>query len=90
MMKHPSKYPHPSKRMALAKRQRPDPNLCVRRDEILEADPTFCENLRNLYRRVRAGKLPKEAVRSIQPNLVMAALRRAGFSLRHSEQLARA
>lgn len=90
-MKHPSKFPHPSKRKAKFKLLKLNPGdfieLCVKRDEILEADPTFCENVRSLYRRCATGKLAKSAVRSIQPVLVLAALRRAGLSYRHSRQL---
>lgn len=90
-MKNPDKFPH-TKRQSIGKRNllRADPELAWKRDEILEADRTFCENVRALYRRVAAGKLPQTAVRRVQPNLIMAALRRAGVSLRHSQRLARA
>lgn len=61
-----------------------------KRSEILEADPTYRENVRGLFRRAASGKLTPEAVHSIQRSLVMASLRRAGFNLKLSEHIARA
>lgn len=91
MAKHLNKYPHPSKRKSASKRFGVTvEDLCVKRDEILEHDSSYCANVRTLWRRVASGKLPATAARSIQPSLVMSALRRAGLSLRHSTQLCHA
>ncbi len=64
--------------------------LHVQRDTILNEDATYLENVSSLKHNINTGLVPKEMFGRIQPSLVMAALRRAGQSLRLSEAMLRA
>jgi hypothetical protein len=57
------------------------------RDEILEADATYMNNARALCRRANQDKITPRMCSRIRWSLAMAALRRAGLSLKASEQL---
>ena len=59
----------------------------VKRDPILESDPTYRQNAADLCRRIASGKLDRHTFRAIQYHLAMSALRRAGVNLRDSERM---
>lgn len=55
--------------------------MARRRDEILESDPVYLENMGALRRNIMVGKVSKEMFPRVHPNMVQAALRRAGVTL---------
>jgi hypothetical protein len=57
------------------------------RDRILETDETYRSNLASLCSRINSGKVEPTMFNRIQPNLAMAALRRAGVNLHQSQRL---
>jgi hypothetical protein len=59
----------------------------VERDTILNADPVYIDNVRQLKNNITNGIVPKEMWPRIQPSLAMAALRRAGLNMRRSVEL---
>ncbi len=61
--------------------------LHVQRTIILDSDPTYAANVRTLLQRTQAGLVPLSLSNAITGSLQMAALRRAGVSLKHSRQL---
>ena len=61
--------------------------LHVRRDAILESDPSYRQNAASLCHRVTSGKVDKRMFRALQRSLAMAALRRAGVTLHDSERM---
>lgn len=61
--------------------------LHVRRDTILDNDPTYQRNAYALCRRVMSGKVDKRHFRALHHYLTLSALRRAGVNLRESERM---
>jgi hypothetical protein len=84
-MKHPHKLRHGRRKAVVL--QRITIPAEIRRDIILEHDQVYASNLQMLCRRILSGKVPQVMFNRIQPNLAMAALRRAGVNMRESTRL---
>lgn len=77
--------PKKHRRLRVVSLNRMEIPLQVQRDTILNADATYLENVSSLKRGITSGTTPREMFGRIQPNLAMAALRRAGLNLRQSQ-----
>ena len=77
----------PRRRASINRLEIPDN---IRRDVILERDPCYCGNVRQLFDNVRAGRVEQATSVAIREWLIMASLRRNHVSLAEARRLARA